>query len=42
MNRLSTIASMPLILLFLGVALPSGDAIGQQKSLSEQIAGAWT
>jgi hypothetical protein len=33
---------MPLILLFLGVALPSGDAIGQQRSLSEQIAGAWT
>lgn len=32
-------AALPL--LALGMALPSGDAFGQQKSLGEQIVGAW-
>ena len=29
-------------LLFLGTALPSGDAVAQQKTLKEQLVGAWT
>lgn len=29
-------------LLFLAIALPSGDAVGQQKTLKEQIVGTWT
>jgi len=33
MNRLSTLTLTTMALLFLGVALPSGDAVGQQKSL---------
>jgi len=31
-----------LALLFLGLALPLGDAVGQQKTLKEQLVGAWT
>ena len=29
-------------LLLLGVALPAGDALGQQKALKDQLVGAWT
>jgi hypothetical protein len=29
-------------LLFLGLALPAGDAAAQQKSLKEQLVGTWT
>lgn len=42
MNRLSTLTLTTMALLFLGVALPSGDAIGQQKTLKEQLVGTWT
>jgi hypothetical protein len=35
MNRLSTIILNTIALLFLGVALPSGDAVAQQKTLKE-------
>jgi hypothetical protein len=42
MNRLSTPALATMALLFLGVALPSGDAAGQQKTLQEKLVGSWT
>ena len=42
MNRLSTLTLTNMALLFLGVALPSGDAVGQQKTLKEQLVGTWT
>jgi Lipocalin-like domain len=42
MNRLSTIILIAMALLFLGVALPSGDAAAQQKTLKEQVVGTWT
>ncbi|HZC00366.1 MAG TPA: lipocalin-like domain-containing protein [Gammaproteobacteria bacterium] len=42
MNRLRTLTLTTLALLFLGVALPSGDAVGQQKTLKEQVVGTWT
>ena len=42
MNRLSTLTLTTMALLFLGVALPSGDAVGQQKTLKEQLVGTWT
>jgi hypothetical protein len=42
MSRISTLAMTTMALLFLGVALPPGDAIGQQKTLKEQIVGTWT
>ena len=42
MNRLSTLILTPMVLLFLGVALPLGDAVGQEKTLKEQIVGTWT
>ncbi len=42
MNRLSTLTLITMALLFLGVALPSGDAVGQQKTLKEQLVGTWT
>jgi hypothetical protein len=42
MNRLGTLTLSTLSLLFLGVALPSGEAIGQEKTLKEQIVGTWT
>ncbi len=29
-------------LLYLGVALPAGDAVAQQKSLKDQLVGTWT
>lgn len=43
MNRFSTLTLTTIMaLLFLGIALPSGDAIGQQKTLKEQLVGTWT
>lgn len=42
MNRLSTFALTTMALLFLGVAPPWGGAVGQQKSLKEQVVGTWT
>ena len=42
MNRLSTLTLTTMALMLLGVALPSGDAIGQQKTLREQVVGTWT
>ena len=41
MNRLGTITLAALALPFLGIALHSGDALGQQKSLKEQLIGSW-
>ena len=42
MNRFSTLTVITTTLLFLGVAVLSGDAVGQQKTLKEQLVGAWT
>ncbi len=42
MNRLRTLTLVTMALLFLGVTLPSGDAVGQQKTLKEQLVGTWT
>ena len=42
MNRLGPRTLTTLALLFLGVALSSGDAIGQEKTLKEQLVGTWT
>ena len=39
MNRLTPLTLTTLALLFLGVALPSGDAVGQEKTLKEQLVG---
>ena len=41
MNRLATITLAATALPFLGIALPSGDALGQQRSLREQLVGSW-
>jgi len=41
MNRRTTVTTI-LGLLLSGVAFSSGDAIAEQKSLNERIAGAWT
>jgi hypothetical protein len=40
MNRRTTLTTMTL--LCFTVALPAGDAAGQQKTLKDQLAGAWT
>jgi Lipocalin-like domain len=40
-NLHSTLNLATMTLLFLGVALPSGVAIGQEKTLKEQIVGTW-
>jgi len=42
MRRLSTFTLATLSVLVLGVALPAGHAVAQQKSLKEQLVGAWT
>jgi hypothetical protein len=42
MSRLSTLALTTMAMLFLGVALPSGEAVGQEKTLKEQLVGTWT
>ena len=42
MKRLHTLTLTTMALLFLGVTLPSSDAVGQQKTLQEQVVGTWT
>ena len=42
MRRLSTLTLATLSLLFLGIALPASDAVGQQKTLKGQLVGTWT
>jgi Lipocalin-like domain len=42
MMRFSTLKSVAMALLFVGTALPLGDAVGQQKTLKEQLVGTWT
>jgi len=42
MKRLSLLTLTTIALLFLGVALPSGSAGGQEKTLKEQLVGTWT
>jgi hypothetical protein len=42
MSRLSLLALTTMALLFLGIVLPSDDAIGQQMTLKEQVVGTWT
>jgi hypothetical protein len=41
MNRLSTLATTAMALLFLAVVLPSVDAVAQQQTLKEQVVGTW-
>ena len=41
MSRLRLLALTTMALLFLGVALPSGEAVGQEKTLKEQLVGTW-
>jgi hypothetical protein len=42
MNRRTTLTLTTMALLCITVALPAGDAAAQQKTLKEQLAGAWT
>jgi hypothetical protein len=42
MKRLSTLTMTTIAIVLLGLGLPSGDAAGQQKTLREQLVGAWT
>ena len=42
MNRRSTLTLTTMALLCLGVAVPAGHVFAQQKSLKDQLAGAWT
>ena len=42
MSRLGTLTLTTMAMLFLGVALPSGEAVGQEKTLKEQLVGTWT
>lgn len=41
MRRLAVLTTTMVSLLILGVALPAGDAVAQQKSLKEQLVGTW-
>jgi hypothetical protein len=41
MRRHGILTSTTMSLLFLGLALPGGDAAAQQKSLKEQLVGTW-
>ena len=41
MERRRTFKLTTMALLFLGVALPSGNAVGQEKTLKEQLVGTW-
>ena len=41
MRGLAVLTATTMALLILGVALPSGDAVAQQKSLKEQLVGTW-
>ena len=42
MNRLGPLTVTSMALLFLVVSIPSGDAVGQEKTLKEQLVGTWT
>jgi Lipocalin-like domain len=42
MKHLNSLTITTVALLCLGVALPAGDAVAQQKTLKEQLVGAWT
>lgn len=42
MSRFSTLTRITMALLFAGAVLPWCEAVGQQKSLKEQLVGAWT
>ena len=42
MNQLSTLSLSTMALVFLGVTLTSVDAVGQGKTLKEQLVGTWT
>jgi len=42
MKRLSLLTLTAMALLFLGVELLSGEAVGQEKTLKEQLVGTWT
>src|SRR5260370_23355352 len=42
MRRLSRLGLATLAVMVLGVAAPAGDAVGQSKSLKEQLVGTWT
>ena len=42
MNRLGTLSLTAMALLFLGITLPPGDAVGQEKTLKDQLVGTWT
>ena len=42
MNRLGTMSLSAMALVFLGVTLTSVDAVGQEKTLKEQLVGTWT
>jgi hypothetical protein len=41
MRRLGVLIATTVSLVILGVVLPSGDALAQQKSLKEQLVGTW-
>ena len=41
MNRLGTLTITAAALLLLGIALPSGDALGQAKVTKDQLVGTW-
>jgi hypothetical protein len=41
MRRLGVLTATTVLLVILGVVLPSGDAFAQQKSLKEQLVGTW-
>lgn len=41
MRPLAVLTATTVSLLMLGVALPAGDAVAQQKSLKEQLVGTW-
>ena len=42
MKGFSLLAPTTMAMLFLGVALPSSNAVGQEKTLKEQVVGTWT
>lgn len=42
MNRLGTLSLSAMALVFLGVTLTTVDAVGQEKTLKEQLVGTWT
>ena len=41
MRQLGMLTAITVSLLIPGVALRAGDAVGQQKSLKEQLVGTW-